>query len=146
MEIATAISGAMTAYQALKLAVDARDQSKLQQSMADMQQRLIEAMQAAMSATSEAMALQKSLLAAQDELENYKRKTKDREGYTLRKIPGEGKFYAYASEQSDGGKDEPHHYLCQGCYDKGQKFVLQVSGYYGGLNYSCPGCKTVLSV
>lgn len=144
MEIGAALTSAKTLYDTARAAMEARDDAKLKTAMVELQGKLHDATQAAITSISEAMTLQKDLRAAQDELAEIKRKQADRERYALTQLPGEGKQFAFARKPSAEGEDEPPHYLCQGCYDKGFKFVLQGTEGQFWWEYSCPGCKTTL--
>lgn len=144
MEIGAALTSAKTLYDAARAAMEARDDAKLKTAMVELQGKLYDATQAAITSISEAMALQNALRAATDELNEMKRKEADRERYTLTQLPGEGKQFAFARKPSAEGDDEPPHYLCQGCYDRGLKFVLQGTEGQFWWEYSCPGCKTTL--
>ena len=144
IEIGAALSGIKALYDAARLAIDARDDAKLKSAMMEMQGKILEAMESALNSKTQAMTIQDALHAAQDELKQIKGKAADRDRYTLTLMPGDGKQYAYASQPHQDGKHYPPHYLCQGCFDKGLKFVLQGSEFYGGTNYDCPGCKTRL--
>jgi hypothetical protein len=36
---------------------------------------------------------------------------------------------------------EPHHYVCQPCFEKGIKSVLQKYEFYGAVSMECTVCK-----
>ena len=146
MEIGAALTSAKTLYDTARAAMEARDDAKLKTAMVELQGKLHDATQAAITSISEAMTLQKDLRAAQDELAEIKRKQADRERYALTQLPGEGKQFAFARKPSAEGDDEPPHYLCQGCYDKGIKAVLQGGDFYNTKTYDCPNCKQTIGV
>lgn len=144
IEIGAALSGIKALYDATRIAIDARDDAKLKLLMVDMQGKILEAMEAALASKSQAMTIQNALHVAQDELKEIKAKAAERQRYTLTKIPGQGKQYAYASQPEQGGQNEPPHYICQPCYDKGIKSVLQGTEFYGGNQLECPSCQMKL--
>lgn len=129
-----------------RTALDARDDAKLKSTMNELHGTLYQAMQAAMTSTAFAMETQNALRSAQDELAQLKTKAAERERYALAQIPGEGKQYAYAAQPTQTGKNEPPHYLCQPCYDKGVKSVLQMTESEIGSLYTCNCCKTTLYI
>ena len=65
--------------------------------------------------------------------------------YQLAKLGVVGDFFAYglrpAAELSERA-DEPHHFLCQPCFDAGKKGVLLVTEYVA----VCPLCKNNIPV
>lgn len=144
IEIGAALSSAKSLYDAARVAIDARDDAKLKSVMIDLQGKLFDAMQAAMESATQAMAMQNELRSAQDELAKLKAQTAERNRYALTVVPGQGKQYAYASQPGQGGQSEPPHYLCQACYDKGIKAVLQSTEFYGGDQHECPSCHMKL--
>lgn len=140
IEIGAAISGIKALYDTARMAIDARDDAKLKAVMIEMQGKILDAMEAALDSKSQAIAIQNALHATQDELKEIKSKAAERNRYALTQMPGEGKQYAYASQPHQGGQNEPPHYLCQPCYDKGIKSVLQSTEFYGGYQHECPCC------
>jgi hypothetical protein len=144
MELSTALSGAKTLFEVARAAMDARDDAKLKSAMTELHGKLYDATQAAMESAFQSAALQEVLLAAQNECAELKRKAAERERYAIAQIPGQGKVYAYARKPTQDGDEEPTHYLCQPCYDKGIKSVLQPSKFHGGMEYLCTCCKTKL--
>ena len=123
LEISGALAGARATVEAIKLGIEARDDAKVKAALVDLQAKLVEAMSTALSLVEKNAALQAALSEAQREKADIQRKVEERASYTLHEIaPG---TFVYASQPGSGGRQEPQHYLCQACYDKGTKSILR---------------------
>lgn len=129
-DIAGALASARAAFDLLKVAVDARDQLKLQAAMAELQSKLMDSMSAGLAAAEKAAALQAQLLGLEREKAEIERQLREREQYALHElVPG---AFVYASKLVAQGNGVPLHYLCQPCFDKGVKSVLRrIEGHLG---------------
>lgn len=106
-----------------KVALDARDEAKLRSALTDLTLKLNDVSISALASTERAMALQNTIRDLEDEARRLKLEATERERYALTEIrPG---ALAYKSKHVDGRQDEPTHYLCQPCYDKGVKAMLR---------------------
>jgi hypothetical protein len=122
MEITGALGALSSVIGLAKTALDARDHAKAQTAVADAMTRLIDLSMSALTLMDLLASLQRANSELEKELHETKLKTQERERYTLAEAaPG---VYAYRSNdaQQDG---TPPHYLCQPCYDKGEKVVLR---------------------
>lgn len=125
LEISAAISAAKAAFDGLKTAVAARDDAKIQAALGDMGARLTEAVLSALDSAGRATALHSELEDVKRQRVELQSKLDERGRYVLHEIHRGGFVYSFAGP-SDSGQG-PAHYLCQNCYDKGVKSVLQLS-------------------
>lgn len=99
------------------------------------------------------LALQKEILEKTEELRKLRESISEKEKYSLvETVPGSGNF-AYArnvspveSHSRTPVMTEPFHYICQSCFDKGIKSVLQRQ-FRGSVGNRfpvlyCHGCRT----
>jgi hypothetical protein len=89
--------------------------------------------------------LQDKLRVTDGELRELKHMKLERSHYALVEISKDA--WAYRSkpvlDAGEHGLDahQPSHYVCQGCFDDGRKFVLQRYG----VDLICPSCKTIVA-
>lgn len=138
------------AFSALKAAKDAaqaaltiRDFNAAGAAISRITDELLKAQQILLTQQAAMAELQVELEKSRRELAELREKAKERGRYSLFEIT-EGVFVYRKNEITDGleggeGIPEPMHYLCQGCFDKGVKAVLQ--GW--GNNWHCPICKHI---
>lgn len=146
------IGSISTAYTSLQLAREAITAALGMKTFNDAAGRITEAREQLLKAqdglfiySAKLAELQEKLRVAESELTEMKRMKLERDQYTLVQIT-DG-IWAYRSKAvSEAGKngldsEQPPHYICQGCFDQGKKFVLQLVG----ASWQCPGCKTFFS-
>lgn len=122
MDIQTAIAAAGAGLQLIKGSIAARDDAKVQAALFDVQERLLAISTASLALVGDAARFQALLHEAQREKRELEAKLEERAAYTLHEIrPG---AFCYAAKPEADGL-QPHHYLCQLCYDKGIKSVLR---------------------
>jgi hypothetical protein len=121
LEFSAALSAARASLDLLKGAVAARDDAKIQAAIADMATRLTDATLAALSSAEKASSLQAQLQALQRDKEGLEAKLVERSMYELHEVRP-GAFVYKLKAQAQG--ENPPHYLCQHCYDKGIKSIL----------------------
>lgn len=124
MDLSTALSGAGAALEMLRTGLAARDDAKVQRALHDMSARLTDALMSGLAAAEKATSLQAALSQAQRDKADLEAQIEDRSRYALH----EAKFgvFVYAFKPpAQGSPQAPAHYLCQACYDKGIKSVLQ---------------------
>jgi hypothetical protein len=133
MEFAAALTSAKAAFDGLKLAIDARDDAKVKALTLELRERLFAMSDIAMAYIEKNAALTEELatlklanaanLQADAEIENKRR---ERESYVLHQVaPG---AFVYQYKPAVGAPQGPSHYVCQPCFDAGQKSVLQTKG------------------
>ena len=141
MEIASALAGLKALIEVTKVAVDARDDTKVKGALIDMQSRLMDAMTAALESQATAHSLQLALHQEQEKARALEMKLQERARYTLAQIaPGQGAM-AYRFEPDEEGSPTPSHYVCQPCFDQGRKSVLQPGDLWGTPTLTCSLCK-----
>lgn len=138
MDLPAALSGLSTAIGLTKLAVEARDDSKAQQALTEVNAKLVALSISALALAESNRALSAQVGLLENELHKLKLAAEDRERHTLTELrPG---AYAYATKPVEEGHQPQAPYLCQPCYDKAVKAVLQFhQGRPGVLaHYTCP--------
>jgi hypothetical protein len=145
------ISGAMTAITAARdiarTAVDIRDAAKLTAVTTALNEQLIKAQESLFQLSANLMALQQEHFKTTEELRKLNELLAERGRYSLVEI-GNGMF-AYrvnvapkGSDMQNPGSLEPDHYVCQLCFNKGIKSVLQSQpNSWGGSSLNCFSCK-----
>ena len=141
IEISGAISGLSATVQALKAAVAARDEGKINDAISDLKERLFDVQSANLQAVEQLHAAQTKIHALVAELDQLKAKAVERELYVPHNLAqGTASFFAYryqGNERARDGSPVPLHYLCQPCFDNGRKSILLV----GTGEAFCPSCK-----
>jgi hypothetical protein len=124
IEITGALSAARALAEMAKAAIDARDDVKAKEAVANLQAKLFDATSAALAMAEKAASLQAALSQSEREKAEIKAKLDDRAAYSLHEVRAGAFVYAF---QPVAGRTEPPHYLCQPCYDSGVKTVLRKS-------------------
>lgn len=129
-------------------AIGVRDANKLLETVVEMNGKLFDAQQRLFAISGEAMALQQQLVEAQQKNLELETALQERGRYTLFET-AKGHFALKSkveASSAEGPVDaEPVHYVCQPCFHKGIKAVLQRNHYMGipgGLD--CPSCKNTV--
>jgi len=140
MDFASAISGVGSMLQIATTAIQARDDSKAKQAIADVQMKLFELLTAALSMTEKNISLLNEVMDLQEKLQAIESKNNERSGYVLVQVtPGS---WAYESRSSSEGEGSQAHHLCQPCYDKGTKSILRRMEEAFGIKFmQCPENK-----
>ena len=128
MDFSTAISGALGMVQIADAALKARDNAKASQAIADIQLKLVELSMSALAVTEKNISLVNEVRSLQDELNELKIKASDRDDYILGEVCMG--VQAYKPKKFETGRDNPFHYLCQPCFDKGIKSMLRYRPYF----------------
>lgn len=141
------------AYASLKAAkeiggalLDARDFTQSAAKIAEMNALLLKAQESLFVHNAQLMELQQQNFEASQELRKLKEALAERGRYTLFQItPGSFVYRANISPEGGDpdapGSAEPEHYLCQPCYDKGVKSVLQDFRSIGRIELRCTLCQ-----
>lgn len=141
----SAISSAGQAFAAMRqiisAAIDVRDATRLATLKADLLAKLVEAQTATLELVEKLAASERAKLALEARLREIEEAERHRERYLLHDV-GRG---AFVYRLRDGVEPaEPTHYLCQPCYDKGVKAVLEHNDSVVGPTETCPVCTRVI--
>lgn len=141
LEITAALGAVRTAVDIARMAVDARDDARAKQAIAEIQMKLLDVMSAALAVSEKAAALQAALVESQDAHRQLKAAVAEKEACTLAEIRPGG--YAYSSKLLQEGNYQHTPYFCQPCYDKGVKALLKFSPAREGADalWECPETK-----
>jgi len=134
------ISKGIGAARALADAVlKTRDTVKYGPVIAQMNEQLINVQGGLVTHNAEMMELQQKYYAVCEELRELRRAAAERDRYSLIEITPRVFVYRVKPDCLNG---EPLHHLCQPCFDKGTKSVLQESNFWGTVYLECSICKT----
>lgn len=143
--LATGMTSLGLIKQALAAAIEIRDFNKAATEIAKLNDALLDTQNAVIAQNSTLFALQQEKFEAAEELRKLKEALAEKSRYSLFEIFP--RMFAYRVNlppaESRAGEpitSQPLHYLCQGCFDKGIKMVLQASGS----GWICNGCKAGL--
>lgn len=146
----TAITAVKEGLEILKGAVSARDDSLIRNAEIALQEKLsnvlltsLSQVEATHSLELEAQQLRMQVQSLTEQVNALKAKQEERGRYQLAQVGQIGRVYAYELRSTpEAPESEPHHYLCQPCFDQGKKGVLADQGPY----LSCPLCQIKLQV
>ncbi|MBS0427589.1 MAG: hypothetical protein JSR41_09920 [Proteobacteria bacterium] len=146
IEISGALGALSATVGALKVALAARDEAKIDAAISDLKERLFDLQAANLHVVEELHASQTKLHALIGERDQLKSKLRERGLYALANLakpPSE--FWAYRYQGDEGAADGSTasvHYLCQACFDNDRKTVLRRDESQFGSYYACTVCKT----
>lgn len=143
-EIATGLTSLKAAYELTKAIKDISDATKIQSTIFELQRIILEAQSSAINAREAHAAQIDRIRELEQEIDRLKAWDAEKQNYELKAI-GQGAF-AYMLKPSMRCT-EPAHWLCQNCYEKGKKSVLQYQSHLArSAIYKCPSCSTTVSV
>lgn len=149
--ISAAIGAISVAKELGKAALGVRDFNEMAPVIAQLNDQLLKAQDALFRHNAELLALQQEQFETAKKLREMEETLAQRGRYSLVEV-SRGQF-AYrvnvaveTSEVGNPGRAEPLHYVCQPCFDKGIKAVLQRENFYGAIYLDCPICETKVSV
>lgn len=120
--IAGSIGALKSAIDILRSISDARDMTLVQSKVADLQREIIGAQLSALNAQAEQFELIQANRELTEKIKALETWSKEKERYVLEELaPG---AFAY-SLRTDAIPKEPLHQICAGCYNRGQKSILQ---------------------
>jgi hypothetical protein len=124
-----------------------RDQALISERTAALMEQLLKAQEGLLAHNTALLQIQQEHFEAREELRKLKEAASERGRYSLFEVSvGRFAYRVNVSPQQSGasepGSAEPLHYLCQPCFDKGVKSVLQSMSRTDGLE--CPICKATL--
>jgi hypothetical protein len=146
LSIITAAVSALSAAKELgKAALGVRDFNEVAPVIAQLNDQLLKAQDALFRHNAELLSLQQEQFETAKKLREMEEALTQRGRYSLVEL-SRGHF-AYrvniAPVNSDVGNPvsaEPLHHVCQPCFDKGVKAVLQRHSFYGAISLDCPIC------
>lgn len=138
--------------QALCAALNARDFDQAAFQLAKLSDALLNTQGAAFRQTKVLFELQQQHMADARQIKELQEAILERDRYSLFEISE--RVFVYRSKvgnEGQGGGEpgalEPEHYVCQPCFDKGLRVVLQRWPFYMGARaLRCPGCGAVFPI
>ena len=150
--ISAAASAISVSKELARAAVGLRDFNEIAPKLSELNAQLLKAQDALFAHNSQLLALQQQHFETAEKLRKAEKALAERGRYSLVEL-GTGKF-AYRLNVAPQGSDmvdplrtEPVHHVCQACFDKGVKTVLQRISYpYGGSSLTCFTCKFEIAI
>jgi hypothetical protein len=146
MSLFTAAIGAVSAARELgKAALAVRDFNEVAPVIANLNDQLLKAQDALFQYSAHLLAMQQEQFETAEQLRKLKEALAQRGRYSLFAIADRTFVYRVnvtqeRSEMEDPLGPEPLHYVCQPCFDKGVKSVLQKNRLYGSVFLECMVC------
>lgn len=145
--ITGAISSLGTAKKLADAALDVRDFNNAATAIAQITEQLLDAQQRLLAHNAALLELQQEHFEATKELRKLREALAERERYSLFELSPDVFVYRVDVPPQLGGTTEPgdpkpKHYLCQRCFDKGVKSVLQGLSKVGRITLTCTECNT----
>lgn len=145
---ASLVSGLMTSLTATvelgKAALGVRDANQLAATVAQMNDKILHAQQSLFGVMAQSLALTQELANAQQENQKLRAAIEQRGRYALVEL-AEGQFVLRSKLESGTDSNpvdaEPVHHICQPCFDKGLKSVLQRRVQWGHAELFCTLCS-----
>lgn len=142
------VTGAVTAIKAARelgsAALKVRDFNQFAGTIAQINDQLLKAQESLFAHNADMLELQQKYFEACEELRKLNLAASERARYSLHELSP--RIFVYRMKDtpdSANSKDvEPPHYLCQPCFDKGTKSVLQKYDMWGSIYLHCTICDT----
>ena len=122
MDIVPALTGMRLGIQLAVDALAARDHVKLQSAIGDLSQRLADANLGALDMSEHLRKIESELREALTKLGAAENRLAERDNYVLEEIRPGAFVYGNVKDEQVG---TPDHYVCQICFDRGTKSILQ---------------------
>lgn len=140
--ILTALSTISTALGAAKTALEVRDFIATGAEIAKVTQELLNLQQQFLAMNTSQFQLLQEKMTLVERVRELEKERANRESYSLVEVfPGSFVYRINDRPEAAGSGEpviaEPSHFVCQPCFDKGHKAVLQRAGS----GWSCPLCK-----
>lgn len=144
----SAIAGVFSSLQAVgditKAMIGLRDAQAFQAKALELQGVVMDAQSAAFSANQERATLIEEVGKLKQQIVQMEAWEREKQRYQLQQLPPGVFVYALKPEMADG---EPFHSICQACYQRGQKSILQADEESLGIHHlTCTTCGTKLTV
>ena len=142
---ATAIGSALTsikaAYEITKGLIGIRDAVVVQSKVTELLGQIASAQESTLRSQERESALTRQVYELEKQMAEFKAWEAEKQRYQLTDFGGGTFAYLLKSGMESG---EPSHRLCAGCFQKGEKSILQFRGQnaYSQDTYTCPSCKT----
>ena len=150
--LAAAGSAITSARELGKAAIGIRDFNQMATTITQINDQLLKAQDGLFAHNAQLNALQQENFCMANRLRELEEKMKERGRYTLVEITDrtfvlglKDREQLAAENLLESGITEPHHHICQPCFAKGIKSVLQKSVFYGAVSLECPLCKEKFS-
>ena len=124
-EISAAVASAKTALDIAKAAHGLSNYNELVSAVSEVNTKLVQATTVALASLEKQSALASEIAELKDKLQKHENFQLQTERYVLEQLPFGG--FAYALKKSIE-KNQPHHYLCATCINKGEITILQPEG------------------
>lgn len=142
-----AANSALTAAKELgRAAMGIRDFNEVAAKISAINDLLLKAQDSLFAHNAQLHALQQEKFDMANRLRELEEKLADRGRYSLVEISD--RTFVLGCNQGEKvsgdsalGAVEPKHYICQPCFAKGIKSVLQKDSFYGAIRLECPICK-----
>ncbi len=132
-----------SAIEIARIGLAARDAVQIRDALAQVHNHLAQLQESLLDTTIKASGLASELHVAQEENRKLKATIEQRGRYELFQV-GTGNF-VMRSKVDPGSVDpvgnEPSHFACQRCFDKGDTVVLQLLQHSWGNSWGCQACK-----
>lgn len=147
--ISSAVSSLVAAKDIGAAMIGVRDGNLVAGTIAQMNEQILKAQEALLTHSLQMSELQQRHFETLEKLRAMEKLVSDRGSYSLAEIqPGSFAYRSNATERlsHDGNPvlSEPLHYVCQPCFDKNIKVVLQKTWFYGSAKLVCGECKAEL--
>jgi hypothetical protein len=145
--ISTAVSSLVAAKDLGAAMIGVRDSNIVSGTIAQMNEQILKAQEALLTHSLQMSELQQRHFEALEKLRAMEKLIADRGSYSLHEI-SRGSFVYRSNFPERLGHDgnpiapEPVHYVCQPCFDKNVKVVLQQHDVWGKITLNCSACKT----
>lgn len=140
MEIPVALSALISAAQIGGAIVHERDSQKLAALKVDLTNKIAEAQAHVLQLLEAVVDKQRLVGALEQRVRELEAQAAEKQRYELAKLGTTGQFFAYRSVglgESHEGVGQVAHFVCQPCFDRGQKVVLAGNGEG---YWKCPAC------
>jgi hypothetical protein len=135
----TAVASANAAKEISKSLITLRDEEMIRSRVFDLTNNLMDLQQQMMQAQVEQMELVKKVADLEAALQRATRQDEERGRYQLHKFPKGDVAYVLRPEFQ---LEEPEHYLCSNCFEKGERVTLHSASGWGWAGLKCPRCST----
>lgn len=144
--VSSAVAAITAAKDLGKAMIGLRDFNQVATTVSEINDKLLKAQESLFAHNTQLMQLQDEHFKTREELRELKETLSQRGRYSLFEISSGIFVYRVninpePSKMSDPLTSEPLHYVCQPCFDKGIKVVLQKGDFYGFSHLECSNCK-----
>lgn len=143
-EIASLLTGLNGAISLVRALVNERDRQKAASIESDLTDRILQTQAKLAEVLGTIIEKDGTIQALSERIRVLESDQSEKARYRLAKVGSIGDFFAYelrpAAELPERS-DEPAHFLCQPCFDAGNKGVLRLNTYTA----VCPLCKTAVA-